>query len=362
MSPPRAADYEQAPYLVLWELTRACQLVCTHCRACAQPDRDRDELSTEEGKALLRHLHDAAGERLVVLTGGDPLERPDLEELVAYGAELGHRMTLTPSVTPLLTEARLDSLTKVGIRRFALSLDGARAETHDGFRGVAGTFARTVAVARYLRDRGRELQLNSCLHPGVHAELDALHALVGAISPALWSVFVLVATGRAEGTRAEDAATHERIYRWLSRRADESAFPIKTTAGQPYYRVRAQRGRLPRAGLRAPNPVNDGKGVVFVSHRGEVKPSGFLSIVCGNVREAPLLDIYRHHPLFQALRTPAQLGGKCGVCEYRDDCGGSRARAWSLTGDPLAEDPTCAYRPRALRERAKLPSPSSDAA
>jgi len=345
--------YNDAPFLVLWELTRACQLACTHCRACAIPDRDKEELDTEEGKRFLASIRDDLGATLVVLTGGDPLERADLEQLAAYGGSLGHRMTLTPSATPRLTPERLDSLVRAGIRRFALSLDGARAETHDGFRGVAGTFERTMAAIRHLSERGLEIQINSCVGPHNRAELDALYNCVAQLSPALWSVFVLVPTGRAAGTLTDTAAEHERVYRWLSDRADESPFPIKTTAGQPYYRVRMQKARPARRGLRAPSPVNDGKGVVFVSHRGEVQPSGFLPIVCGNVREQSLAQIYREHPLFRQLRDPELLQGKCGVCEFRSECGGSRSRAWALSRDPLAEDPTCPYIPPAFRDERK---------
>lgn len=343
--------YDHAPFLVLWELTRACQLTCTHCRAVACPQRDEAELDAAEGRLLLRNLREEFGPLLVVLTGGDPLERPDLEELVAYGAGMGHRMTLTPSATPRLVPERLDALARAGVQRFALSLDGACAETHDRFRGVEGTFERTLAAARYLGERGAELQVNSCLGPHNDAERDALHGLVASLSPALWSVFVLVAVGRAEGSRTTDAAEHERLYQWLSACADRSSFPLKTTAGQPYYRVRAQHQRSTRAGLRAPSPVNDGKGVLFISHRGEVQPSGFLPIVCGNVREHSVAELYRNHPLFVSLRDPEALHGKCGVCEFRAECGGSRSRAWSLTHDPLAEDPTCAYVPRQERAR-----------
>lgn len=344
-------DYDRAPFLVLWELTRACQLACTHCRACAIPHRDDRELGTDEGKRFLDDLRVEFGELLVVLTGGDPLERPDLEELVAHGTRLGHRMTLTPSATARLTAQRLDALAVAGIRRFALSLDGASSETHDRFRGVAGTFERTMVALGHLVSAGHEIQINSCVGPHNFSELDALHALVASLSPSLWSVFVLVATGRAEGSDTADAADHERVYRWLSGRADQSSFPVKTTAGQPYYRVRMQNARPARQGLRAPSPVNDGKGVLFVSHRGDVQPSGFLPLICGNVRERSVAAIYREHPLFRALRDPDQLEGKCRDCEYRTLCGGSRSRAWALTRDPLAEDPTCAYVPAAERER-----------
>ncbi|TVR46145.1 MAG: radical SAM protein [Planctomycetota bacterium] len=341
-------DYQRSPFVILWEITRACDLACRHCRADAQQRRHSDELRTDECTALLDHMRAEFGPVLVVFTGGDPLLRDDLEELVTHAKGLGLRPTLTPSATPLLTRARMDSLVAAGIQRFAVSVDGADAATQDGFRRVPGTFATTVAALEYMKDCGYPLQINSSI--GVHNrhQLRDLAALAQWFSAALWSVFILVPTGRAQADDLLSAVEHERLYRELADIAAETSMDIKTTAGQPYYRVQAQRGRNARAGMRAAGPVNDGKGVVFISHRGEVQPSGFLPEICGNVRDTPLAEIYRSHPLFRALRNPDALGGKCGRCEYRSLCGGSRARAYGLTGDALAADPTCVYQPKGL--------------
>lgn len=340
-------DYHRAPFLVLWEVTRACGLACRHCRADAQQRRSPGELDTAQGLALLDHIRAEFGEVLVVFTGGDPLLRADLTVLIRHAADLGLRPTITPSATPLLTPWRIDDLAAAGIRRFALSVDGADAPTHDAFRGVPGTFATTCAALAYLQERGLEIQINSSIGRHNRAQLSRLADLVGWYGATLWSAFLLVPTGRADSGSIGSAADHERIYRELADLAARRPFDIKTTAGQPYYRVQAQRGRDGRTGLRAVMPVNDGKGVVFIDHHGDVQPSGFLAERCGNVLETPLADIYRGHPLFRALRDPDRLGGKCGRCEYRTLCGGSRSRAHALTGDALAADPTCVYQPAA---------------
>jgi radical SAM protein len=337
--------YHQAPFLVLWEVTRACALSCRHCRADAQRQRSPAELDTGQALALLDHMRAEFGPVLVVFTGGDPLLRADLTTLIRHAAAIGLRPALTPSVTPLLTAQRIDELAAAGVRRFAISLDGADAETHDTFRGVPGTFAATCAVLDHLQRQRHEVQINSSIGRHNRFQLASLAMLAAWHDAVLWSVFLLVPTGRAHDDDLVSAADHERVYRELATIAATAPFDLKTTAGQPYYRVLAQRGRDPRGGLRARAPVNDGKGVVFIDHQGGVQPSGFLAITCGNVTQTPLADIYRQHPLFTALRDPARLGGKCGRCEYRDLCGGSRSRSHALTGDALAADPTCVYQP-----------------
>lgn len=340
-------DYHHAPFLVLWEVTRACGLACRHCRADAQQRRSPGELDTPQALALLDHIRAEFGAVLVVFTGGDPLLRADLTILIRHAADIGLRPTITPSATPLLTPWRIDDLAAAGVRRFALSVDGADAATHDDLRGVPGTFATTCAALAHLQERGLEIQVNTSIGRHNRAQLAEIASLVGWYGAVLWSAFLLVPTGRADNGSIGSAVDHERVYRHLAELSERVPFDIKTTAGQPYYRVQAQRGRNARAGLRAVAPVNDGKGVVFIDHHGEVQPSGFLAASCGNVLQAPLADIYRRHPLFVALRDPDRLGGKCGRCEYRSLCGGSRSRAFALTGDALAADPTCAYQPAA---------------
>jgi len=353
-------DYHHAPYIVIWEVTRACDLACVHCRAEAQSLRDPDELTASEGLALLDHIKAEFGDPIVVFTGGDPLKRADLNELIRHGTAIGLRIALTPSATPLLTAAAIDELRAAGLVRMAVSIDGADALTHDRFRGVPGTFSRSIAALKHARAVGMETQINSSIWRGNQQQLSALADLAVSLGVSLWSVFLLVPTGRADTNLLMSADEHEAVYQALVDlvASEQRPLAIKTTAGQPFYRALAQRGlrrtthpsaRGEGAGMRSPQPVNDGNGFVFISHTGQVCPSGFLPLVCGNVRQTPLATIYRDNPQFRALRDPDRLGGKCGQCEFRRLCGGSRSRSYGLTGDPLAADPTCAYIPARLR-------------
>ncbi len=352
-----ASDFNLAPFIVIWEITRACDLACRHCRAEAQPQPDTGELSTAEGLQLLTKVRDEFGPVLFVLTGGDPLKRADLHQLIRHGTTIGLRMTITPSVTPLLTAEALGALRASGVRRVAMSLDGADAETHDRFRGVDGTFRRTLEALSTARNLGMEIQINSTVSRHNLEQLEQLAKLVGWLDATLWSVFILVPTGRAVGDAeavVPSAAEHEKLYRRLAGIALDPAttFDVKTTAGQPYYRVlaqeRARRGvEIATRSLRAPRGVNDGNGFCFISHTGEICPSGFLPLVAGNVRTHDLATVYLHHDLFTRLRQPSTFSGKCGVCEFNDRCGGSRSRTYALTGDPFASDPTCVYQPKA---------------
>lgn len=349
---PAGHFFDRAPFLVFWEMTRACDLVCRHCRACAVPERDRRELSTEEGFRLLEEIH-AMGCPLVVLTGGDPAKRPDLMELVRHGTEVGLRMALTPSATPLVTRQLLERLRDAGLARLAVSLDGARRETHDAFRGVDGSHARTFEILRAARELGMTTQINTSITRFNRGELEPVARQIAELGIELWAVFLVVPTGRANEADLLDPDEVEDLLVRLAEIAQWAPFDIKTTAAPHYRRVLLQRkvDRSEIRGLadgigRAPRSVNEGQGVCFVSHVGEVYPSGFLPIPCGNVRDEGIAAIYRDHPLFRRLRDPDALGGKCGVCEFRKVCGGSRARAWAAHGDPLAEEPSCAYVPK----------------
>ncbi len=364
-------DFNQAPFIVIWEITRACDLACRHCRAEAQPQPDHHELTTDEGLKLLSHVREEFGPVLFVLTGGDPLKRADLHQLIRHGTAIGLRMTITPSVTPLLTSEALGALHASGIRRVAMSLDGADAKTHDQFRGVDGTFRRTIEALTTAHNLGIELQINSTVSRHNLEQVEQLSKMVGWLGATLWSVFVVVPTGRAAlpgpvrteeghhaGTPPDDdslvptAVEHELLYRKLANIALDPAttYDVKTTAGQPYYRVlaqeRARRGvDSPTRSLRAPRGVNDGNGFLFISHTGNLCPSGFLPIAAGNVRTHSAATVYRHHDLFTRLRQPDTFSGKCGRCDFNHHCGGSRSRTYAMTGDPFASDPTCVYQP-----------------
>jgi radical SAM protein with 4Fe4S-binding SPASM domain len=340
-------DVHDRPFIVIWETTRACRLACRHCRADAVHHRDALELRTDDGVALIDDLAAYGPPRpVLVLTGGDPFERPDLVELVRHARGAGLTVALSPSVTPRLTRDALVDLHEAGASAVSLSLDGATATTHDAFRGIAGVFDTTLDAARTVRDVGLRLQLNSTVTAGNVGDLPALLERVVALGASLWSIFVLVPTGRGEQLAPLDAVRVERVLHWL---ADVAAtVPIKTTEAPHFRRVLLQRPGDRGATARPPLDVNAGRGFVFVDHRGDVYPSGFLPIGVGNVRRAPLSSIYRDAPLLRALRDPDRLTGKCGRCEFRDVCGGSRSHAYAVTGDPLASDPTCAYEPGML--------------
>ncbi len=361
-------DFDRAPFTVIWEVTRACDLQCVHCRADAQPRRDPRELTTAEGLALLEEIRDL-GSPVFVITGGDPLKRADLFPLIDRAVALGLSVAVTPSGTPLLTADVVRRFAAHGVRRMAISLDGATAASHDGFRRQAGSFERTVAALRHARACGLPVQVNTTVTRRNHAELAAIAALVGELDAVMWSVFFLVTVGRAASADQLTAEEYEETFAWLAEVAARGPFAVRTTAAPHYRRYLAQRMVAakragaplpvpPVAGVatdmaRAPRGVTDGNGLVFISHRGEVYPSGFLPLRAGNVRDTPLATIYRDSPLLRRLRDADHYDGKCGVCEFRRLCGGSRARAWAVTGNPLASDPSCTYQPRAWRPAAE---------
>lgn len=361
-------DFSDAPFLVIWELTQACDLACRHCRASAQPARHPAELTTDEAMNVLRQIR-GFGDPLLVFTGGDPLKRGDVYEILTASVRLGLRTAITPSATPLLTRDAIARFRDLGVARMALSLDGADAGQHDGFRGVEGSFRITIEALEAARALGLETQVNTTVTRRNLGSLERIAALVARHGARLWSVFFLVVTGRALLEDDLDAEEYEDVFARLHRISLEAPFDIKTTEAQHYRRYLAQQrkkglaaasARFTAAQLRQAG-INDGKGFLFISHVGEIYPSGFLEVSAGNVRNVSLSSAYRDSPLFRVLRNTDALGGKCGACEYRNLCGGSRARAWALTGDFLAADPRCAYVPPSfaaahIAERAQAPA------
>jgi radical SAM protein len=350
--------FDRAPFIVIWETTRACALACVHCRAAAIPQRDPRELTTDEGRRLMDRVM-AFGDPppLLVLTGGDPLRRPDIVDLVAYGTGRGLSVSLTPSGTAAASEARLRALRDAGLARLAVSLDGATAETHDAFRGVVGSHRHTLRIVEQARALGLPLQINTTVCRRTAADLPALVRQVERLGAVLWALFFLIPVGRAQADQALGAEEIETVLEWAAGLVGRVPFGVKTTEAPHFHRVLAQRrtpgatptpfgsGRRPDAIRRAGRAVTDGNGFVFVDHTGNICPSGFLPLVAGNVRHDDLVDVYRDSPLFGALRDATRLEGRCGRCEHRERCGGSRARAFAASGDPLAEDPGCAWHP-----------------
>jgi radical SAM protein len=371
-------DVNRQPFMVIWEVTRACQLACRHCRADSIHHRNPGELTTDEGRRLLDQLASFGTPRpIVILTGGDPFERPDLAELTAYGSQAGLHLALSPSATPNVTADRLAEMRAAGATAMSLSLDGARAETHDAFRGFPGTFERTLASAALIDEAGFRLQVNTTVTQGTVRELPELYLQMLDLRVHLWSLFFLVPTGRGQALQALSPHEGEDVLHWMVDISRHLA--VKTTEAQHYRRVVLQRaaaeheghgieafetgalyrwlsertaeltaGRtLPERPTRPPIDTNAGRGFAFIDHLGNVYPSGFLPVRVGNVREQGFPEIYRDAPLMRALRDPSRFGGACGVCEFREVCGGSRSHAYAVTGDPLAADPSCRYSPAA---------------
>jgi radical SAM protein len=353
-------DFNERPFIAIWEVTQACDLACVHCRASAQPDRHPMELSTAEGKRLIDQIA-ALKVPVFVLTGGDPIKRPDLFELIGHAHSVGVRVSLTPSATPLLTRDIVVRLKEAGLARLAVSMDGASTETHDAFRGMSGSFARTLDAVRWANEIGLPVQINTTFSRRNIAEIDAIVALMESLNITLWSVFFLVPTGRGKLDDLLNANEFEQVFTKIYGLSKTASFDIKTTEAQHYRRfILQQRVAERRAGVemlatqekaadaigRAPRGLNDGKGFVFISHTGEVFPSGFLPMPAGNIRQQELSGLYRESALFRSLRDTSNLEGKCGQCEFKEICGGSRARAYALTGNPNAEEPCCSYIPK----------------
>jgi radical SAM protein len=352
-------DFNLSPFTIAWELTRACAFACRHCRAEAQPKRNPAELTTEEALRLIDDIK-RFGDPILVITGGDPMMRRDLFDILQYASSKGLRTSLTPTTTRLVTVERLRRVKDAGVRRVAVSIDGPSADSHDAFRGFPGSFEMAVRIARAVGEAGLSLQVNTTVSRFNVDRLDDFVPLVSSLNAVQWSLFFLVPTGRALSGDMISAEQHEQVFAWLCDVSKKAPFDIKSTAAPAYRRVviqnaaRTDAGAGPLAGAgyryedglnRPTQGVNDGRGFCFISHVGDVCPSGFLPIPAGNVRERSVVDIYRNSKLFRELRDVTLLSGKCGGCRFREVCGGSRARAYAVTGDYLASDPSCVYQP-----------------
>ena len=346
-------NFDQCPMLVIWEVTQACDLACVHCRASAQSERNPGELTTGQGYRLLDEIR-SFGEPLMVFTGGDPLKRPDLYDLIRYSVRIGLRTNVTPSATPLLTAEAIQGFKDAGVTRMAISLDGPDAAMHDDFRGVPGTFDRAMFALRYARDIGLDTQFQSTVTRRNMHRLPEMAEIAKEVRTKMWSLFFLIVTGRAAAAEDLTASEYEQVFEFMYELSKTAPFGVKTTEAMHYRRYVAQRAKAEHGVTQNENAkgvawrtagVSDGKGFVFVSHTGEVFPSGFLPVSGGNVLRDSLTEVYRNSDLFRSLRDTTQRGGKCGVCEYLKICGGSRSRAYATTGDFLAEDPRCVYQP-----------------
>ena len=361
------------PFIVIWEMTRACDLACQHCRAEARPQTNPLELNTREARSLIDEIASfGAPPPLFVMTGGDPMKRPDLTELVAYAASLHLPVAFSPSATPLLTRGVIGELKAAGLKALSLSVDGSCPEIHDAFRGIDGVFERTMASWETARELGLKVQINTTVSRLNLFDLPRMAHIVHERGAVVWSGFMLVPVGRGAALEQLSADECEDVMNFLYDVGN--AIPTKTTEGHHFRRVILERTILERRGIapesairlgptyltlraalepwpsqgrerRSPMDVNAGRGFVFVSHVGTVHPSGFMPISAGNVRLQTLTEIYRQSPLFNDLRDTARLSGRCGICEFAAVCGGSRSRAFATSRDPLGDDPLCAYMP-----------------
>lgn len=352
-------ESRRPPLVVAWEVTRACPLACRHCRATAQHRPHPAELSHEEGLALIDDLARAYPGAVLILTGGEPLTRPDTLELARAAGTKGLQVALSVDVGWLLTPERCREIRDAGIAAVSFSLHFPDAARADAFASTPGFFTAALEGLANLRAVGQHVQLHTTVMRSNAALLPRMHALVGELGAGAWELFFLVPTGRGRGLAGEELAPaeQERVLRWLYRLQRHSPFPVKQICAPHFRRIEAQSAR--ERGERRPERVTTrlttmsrgclaGNGFSFVSHVGDVCGCGFLPLSVGNVRDRPFSELYREAPLFQAFRDPSSLGGDCGACEYRALCGGCRARAYAATGDPLAEEPDCAFEPSRL--------------
>jgi radical SAM protein len=381
-------DYDRAPFLAIWETTQACDLTCKHCRASAQPLAHPSQLTTAEAKNLIDQIADLQVP-LFVFTGGDPLKRPDIFELISHAAGKGVHAALTPSATPLLTRDAIFRMKASGLSRLAVSLDGSIPAIHDSIRGIPGTWERTVQAIQWANEAQLPIQVHTVVSRLNIADLDRLALLLTQKQIVMWSFFFLVPVGRGKTDDLLTGQEFEDVFAKMWDLTKRVPFAIKTTEAMHYRRYLIQQrmkenrpttGVHDDAGARptshpgwtvtsghpgqgseakavgwATKRVNDGRGFVFISHIGKVFPSGFLPIEGGDLHTDTLAHIYQESPIFLKLRDSSLLHGKCGACEFRNICGGSRARAYAVTGDVLAEEPCCIYQPRGYH-----PDPESE--
>jgi len=346
--------HADAPTRVYWEITRACSLACRHCRAEATPVAEPSELTHRAGLRLISQLAAADPKPHLILTGGDPLERGDLFDLIAAARALGLHISVSPSATPRLTADVIVRLSEAGVDAISLSVDGSTEARHDDIRRIEGTFARTLVAAARAREVGLPFQVNTLVSAETLPDMPEIEKLVRRLGAARWSLFFLVTVGRGSVLEPIDAAAAERLLVWFAERGKVRPGPVFTTTEAPFYRriVGHVGGAPPGHGHAA--GIRDGNGVMFIGHDGDVYPSGFLPVSAGNVGLENPLRIYRESPLFRGLRDVDSFHGRCGRCELRGACGGSRARAWAATGDVLGEDPLCVHVPMADRHAAAV--------
>lgn len=369
MHKPGHPGMPNVPRLVFWELTQGCNLTCKHCRAEAQFERANDELSTEE---CFRIIDDITKDYkpVLVLTGGEPLYRPDLFEIATYANNKGARVCLASNGT-LITDELAQRMKSVGIQRVAISLDGADPETHDTFRGIPGCMEAALKGAQCVIRAGIEVQFNITVAQHNKAQIPSIIRLAEQQGAVAVHLFVLVPVGCGVQIASREmlpADEIEAVLEWLYELSERSPIEVRSTCAPQYHRIMRQQGgagAIQRARVSAEAALGNkhpghipgnraagskgclaGSGVCFISHKGQVQPCGYLPVAAGQLREQSFREVWEDSELFKVLRDPELLTGKCGACEYKVTCGGCRARAYYDHGDLLAEEPYCDYTPR----------------
>lgn len=354
MTHPGSKNPESSLRLIAWEVTRNCNLSCIHCRAAASKGPYPDELDTDASLGLLDQIS-KVGNPVVILTGGEPLLRPDIFELARHGNRKGLRMVMAPNGT-LITEAIAREMAEAGIQRISISLDGATKESHDRFRQVDGAFEGALRGIKWAKQANVDFQINTTITLQNLEEMPKIQELAVKLGAVAHHIFLLVPTGRGKYIVDQEisAQQYEEILNWFYDQRGKVSLQLKATCAPHYYRILRERARdegktvtFKTHGLDAvTRGCLGGTGFCFISNTGIVQPCGFLDINCGNVNETPFGVIWNESEVFKTLRNYNNLKGKCGKCEYRKVCGGCRARAYEATGDYLAEEPLCLYQPQ----------------
>jgi AdoMet-dependent heme synthase len=351
--PPENGEKRAALRLVAWEVTRNCNLSCVHCRAAATMGPYEGELDTKTCLGLLDQIQEV-GDPIIILTGGEPLLRPDIFEIARYGTDRGLRMVMAPNGT-LLTKSSAKKLVDAGIQRISISLDGSTKTSHDLFRGVEGAYDGALRGIQHAKDAGIEFQINTTITKTNLHEIQDIQNLAVSLGAVAHHIFLLVPTGRGKyiTDQAIDAETYEKTLNWFYDQRGKTPLQLKATCAPHYYRILRQRAKadgekvtFQTYGLDAvTRGCLGGIGFCFISHQGIAQPCGFLNLNCGDVTQTPFKDIWYHSEVFLKLRDYDSLTGKCGICEYQKVCGGCRARAYEATGNYMAEEPLCSYNP-----------------
>ncbi len=340
------------PRLVAWELTNACNLACIHCRASAIKEPSQDELSTAEAKHFVDEL--AEYKPIIILTGGEPLLRADVYEIARYATGRGLRVVLATNGT-LLTHEIARRLKEAGIQRVSISIDGATPHTHDTFRGEHGAFEAALRGIEILKQEGISFQINTTITKRNLDEIPRIYDLALDLKASALHIFLLVPTGRGEEIVEDEIPPqdYERVLNWFYDKSKYKKLQLKATCAPHYFRIMRQRAKAEGISITKETHGFEamtkgclgGSAFCFVSSKGDVYPCGYLPALAGNIRQKPFAMIWEKSHVFNDLRDPNRLKGKCGACEYRTVCGGCRARAYAATGDYLDEEPYCVYVP-----------------